>query len=129
MTRLRTLVLSRLRESGEPISAQALARALEAACDQVTVYRTLRYLEEQNLAESFVLHCAEHGTERYWAALDGGAHRHWFHCEQCHRFTDMGACALRDQVAAWEREHGFRIRHHTLYATGVCAGCGGAGKH
>mgnify|MGYP000904657522 CR=1 FL=1 len=125
MTRARELVLETLKSSGEPLSAQALYAAIGRACDQATVYRALGFLEAKGLAESFVLHCDEHGTERYYCAGDAG-HRHWFHCERCHRFIDLGACRLGALLDAMESERGLTVLHHALYLSGLCPSCSGS---
>jgi len=116
-------VLSALDAAAEPLSASGVLAAVKDGCDQATVYRSLDYLETAGKAESFVLRCAEHGTERYFVS-SGRPHRHWFHCECCHRFIDIGACALDGLVAELETERGFSVRAHTLYFTGLCPDCG-----
>ena len=75
MTRARKAVLAALEAAGEPLSAALVVEAVDGACDQATVYRALHYLEESGRAESFVLHCSEHGVKRYYAPV-GPAHRH-----------------------------------------------------
>ncbi len=133
MTRSRKEILAILREAESPVSAIQVAKGFpdEAGPDQATVYRTLHWLEENGFADSFVLHCSNHGTERYYSAIrDPGGnqlpHRHWFHCVACHRFTDLGTCGLRGLLEGYERDLGLRIEGHTLYCTGLCADCGGA---
>ena len=127
MTRAREAALEILRNALEPLSAAAIFGMTGDRFDQATVYRTLHYLEDHGYADSFILHCDEHGTERYYTARsDSGddlSHRHWFHCEQCHRFTDLGCCRLKDLVAGYEAEHDIKVRSHTLYLTGICASC------
>lgn len=122
MTKARAAVLALLDAAGEPLPASSLASRLGELCDQATVYRALHHLEDAGLAESFVLHCAEHGTERYYASTKA-EHRHWFHCEVCHRFVDLGACRIGGLVAEFERELGLRVSRHTMYLSGVCAAC------
>ncbi|HOT62166.1 MAG TPA: transcriptional repressor [Treponemataceae bacterium] len=122
MTRARESTLSILREANEPLSAAGVFR-LAAGFDQATVYRALHYLEEKGLAVSFILACEEHGTERYYAVSDSGKHRHWFHCERCHRFVDLGDCAIEPLVERYETAYGIDIRSHTLSLTGTCADC------
>jgi Fur family ferric uptake transcriptional regulator len=117
-------VLAALTVATEPLSTAGVLAVVGESCDQATVYRALDYLESAGRAESFVLRCSEHGTERYFVS-SGRPHRHWFHCESCHRFIDIGACALDGLMAELERERGFRIRGHTLYFTGCCPACGG----
>ncbi len=126
MTRARTAIQSILRDADEPLSAASVFRSLAGAFDQATVYRTLHYLEGKGFADSFVLHCAEHGTERYFTARSEASresHRHWFHCESCHRFTDLGDCQLSAMLDLFESRHGVAIRDHSLNLTGLCAEC------
>lgn len=122
MTRAREAALEVLRGAGTPLSAAGVLETLGACCDQATVYRTLHYLEARGLAESFTLHCEEHGTERYYVAAEAG-HRHWFHCEACHRFVDLGGCRIEGLAADLEAELGLRVRRHVLYFTGLCPDC------
>ncbi len=122
MTKAREAVLAALAAAAEPLSASGVIEAIGGASDQATVYRALHYLEDSGRAESFVLHCSEHGVERYYAS-GGAAHRHWFHCEACHRFIDLGACRIGGMIGEVERELGLRVMRHTLYMTGRCPGC------
>jgi len=128
MTRSRKQVLAVLQRARQPLSAAAVHQELGLCCDQATVYRTLHYLEDQGLAESFVLHCSEHGTERYYTAIlgeDGRAlpHRHWFHCTRCHAFIELGNCAVSAMVRAFESSQQVSVQHHVLYLTGLCSQC------
>ncbi len=128
MTRSRKAVLDILVSAQEPRSASDVFALMAGSADQATVYRTLHYLEENGFAESFILHCTSHGTERFYTVSSSGAgekemHRHWFHCEDCHRFTDLGNCTLDDLVQGYETRHGIEVKTHTLYLTGVCASC------
>jgi Fur family transcriptional regulator, ferric uptake regulator len=123
MTKTRKAVLDILMLQQEPSTAQQLYTHMQSSCDQVTVYRTLRYLEEAGFAESFVLHCSEHGTERYYCVSGTDKHRHWFHCESCHCFIDMGNCQLEKMVRQYEADHSLKILNHTLYFTGLCTDC------
>lgn len=128
MTKARIAVLEVLGKATEPLTAASVHLALEISIDQVTVYRTLHYLEEHGMADSFILHCANHGTERYYtvtpdAKNDGMLHRHWFHCERCHRFIDLGECTLASLVEDYEKQLGLAVHSHTLYLTGFCPDC------
>ncbi|MBU0928509.1 MAG: transcriptional repressor [Spirochaetes bacterium] len=122
MTRARAAVLETLNGSREPMSAGGVAAAVAGCCDQATVYRALHYLEDEGLAESFVLHCAERGVERFYVGANA-PHRHWFHCESCHRFIDLGACRIGGLVSEFERELGLRVSRHTMYLSGKCRDC------
>ncbi len=134
MTRARREILAILRAAASPLSAVEVIRSFPGGTgpDQATVYRALHWLEDGGYAESFVLHCLEHGTERYYAAIldESGralAHRHWFHCVSCHRFTDLGECGLEGLIAGYENDLGVKINAHTLYCTGVCGPCAKSG--
>lgn len=122
MTRARAHVLETISSADGPLSARQLCETFRNEHDPATIYRALHYLEEKGSVESFILHCDCHGTERYYVARSG-AHRHWFHCERCHRFTDLGPCQFNDLVGKMTAEKGLEIRSHTFYATGICADC------
>ncbi len=122
MTKARMHVLKAVSEAREPRSARQLCEMFHDVHDPATIYRALHFLEAQGEIESFILHCDIHGTERYYVAHEG-AHRHWFHCERCHRFTDLGPCRFDDLVRTMSKEFELEIHSHTFYATGVCADC------
>lgn len=122
MTKARKAALEALGSAAEPLSAAGIMAAIGACCDQATVYRALHYLESSGFAESFVLHCHEHGTERYYVSA-AIAHRHWFHCESCHRFMDLGVCKLGRIVDDLEVELGLKVHRHVMYLTGLCGAC------
>ncbi len=122
MTKARTHVLEAITQAKEPVSARRLCEKFQSDYDPATIYRALHYLEGKGRLDSFILHCSEHGTERYYV-LHSGEHRHWFHCERCHRFTDLGLCRFDDLVAQMSAEKGLAITSHTFYATGVCPEC------
>lgn len=127
-TKARQAIIETLARSSVPLSAAAVYEALGVCADQATVYRNLHLLESEGFAESFILHCADHGTERYYTASDRTSgdrtsHRHWFHCERCHHFTDLGSCTLAPLVSEFEAKNGITVHTHTLYLTGICASC------
>ena len=109
-----------LQASRRPVTVARLQD--ELGCSRATVYRALRWLEERGFAESFALHCEEHGTERYYVR-SAETHRHWFHCESCHRFIDLGACRIEGLSAQLEKDLGVRINRHILYFVGCCPSC------
>ena len=124
MTKSRKAILQVLESAKVPLSASDVAASVSCDCDQATVYRTLHYLEDHDLATSFVLHCEKHGTERYYSAVAAaGCHHHWFHCESCHRFIDLGACSLEPVLRELENRHGLEVLSHTFFLTGICPDC------
>ena len=128
-TKARQAIMETLARAKAPLTAAAVYEALGESADQATVYRNLHLLDEAGLADSFILHCADHGTERYYTARaetdesGQGAHRHWFHCEKCHSFTDLGSCTLASLVSDYETRYDISVLTHTLYLTGICADC------
>jgi Fur family ferric uptake transcriptional regulator len=122
MTKARAAVLAILEGAEQPLGARDIAASLKGRCDQATVYRTLHYLEERGLADSFVLHCHDHGSERFYAAR-GGRDRHWFHCELCHAFIELGFCAIEPLIPCIENDHGVKVRRHSMSVEGLCGQC------
>jgi Fur family transcriptional regulator, ferric uptake regulator len=122
MTKARQAVLAILDATQEPLSAARIYALAGTCCDQATIYRALSYLEESGRAESFVLHCMEHGTERYFISKKI-PHRHWFHCESCHKFIDLGICQIEELAAKIENAYDIEVRRHTLYFSGLCRKC------
>lgn len=125
MTKARKALLDVLIHSRMPVCAADLVGHPDLPFDQATIYRNLHYLEDQGYADSFVLHCSDHGTERYYSYRRGsdGSHHHWFHCENCHKFIDLGGCGYANQLRHWESEYGFSIHDHTFFVTGICKEC------
>jgi Fur family ferric uptake transcriptional regulator len=120
----REAILAAIEASPGPSSAADIVRCLEGRCDTATVYRGLHRLEGEGRLEAFVFECAERGVERYYLSR-ASAHRHFFHCERCHRFIDLGECRLGEIVGELERERGLRVEGHTLSFTGICTDCRG----
>jgi Fur family ferric uptake transcriptional regulator len=125
MTKARMRILSLLKEATKPLAASEIATLVDGQCDMATVYRTLHYLEDNLLATSFILHCKVHGTERYYTETEGigSGHHHWFHCEQCHRFIDLGGCDLEPLLRSYEQKSGVVVHDHTFFLTGLCPDC------
>jgi len=122
MTKNTGRLLEVLDAARSPVAVADLARAMEGVCDLATLYRTLRRLESTGLLESFAFECRKRGIERYWQRRSS-THRHFFHCESCHRFLDVGACRLSTMTREVERDLGAEIQGHTLYFTGTCKDC------
>jgi Fur family ferric uptake transcriptional regulator len=90
MTKARKATLEALKQSKQPLTATEVHKIINLKCNVVTVYRNLSYLESIGKATSFVYSCAENGTQRYYSS----EHSHFFHCERCHSFTNLGSCKL-----------------------------------
>jgi len=128
MTKARTNVLHILTEKESPLTAQEISSLVKEQMNPVTVYRTLHYLESNGYCESFLLHCSKKGTERYYIPLvdhEGHtcSHHHWFHCENCHQFIDLGSCKIDSLLDSYTKELGITILHHNLSLSGICHSC------
>ncbi|NCB00741.1 MAG: transcriptional repressor [Spirochaetia bacterium] len=128
MTKARKAILEILQKKKVPQSALDIFSSVEDEMNQVTVYRTLHYLESKGYVDSFVLHCTQKGTERYYVALldplgNSCEHHHWFHCEICHQFTDLGSCQIDSLIDLYNKEHNITILHHNLSLSGICQTC------
>ncbi|MCX7788063.1 MAG: transcriptional repressor [Spirochaetes bacterium] len=122
MTKARKTILDTVEDSPVPLSASEIHKKITRPMDLVTVYRSLKYLEDNGFLESFSFTCTDKRTERYYYRRRE-PHVHFFHCEQCHTFLDLGKCELDTQVIRLETQFGVRIATHTLYFTGICARC------
>lgn len=127
MTKNSEAVLAALEAKKIPSSVADLAGLLEGRCDLATVYRSLHRLEAEGLVEAFAFECRERGIERYYLSRRR-PHRHFFHCESCHRFIDLGECRLGGIVEELEREFDLEVESHTLYLTGRCKACAAAAR-
>jgi Fur family ferric uptake transcriptional regulator len=123
MTKARRETLNVLQEANFPLSANDIVKKIAITVDPVTIYRTLKYLEERGYTDSFLLHCEDHGTQRYYTFRDKDAHHHWFHCKKCHSFIDLGSCELESILKRYQKEFGIAIADHTLNLVGLCPKC------
>jgi Fur family ferric uptake transcriptional regulator len=124
MTKTRLAVYETLQGSEVPLSAAEIYKRIPMNLDLATVYRSLHYFEDQGKIESFSFTCAEKGTERYFYRRKE-PHAHFFHCEGCHKFINLGDCRVGGMLQDIESDYGVKIESHTLYFTGLCGGCSG----
>lgn len=122
MTKKREILLNLMTQSPAPLNAGQIFERVEGELDLATVYRGLKYLEEQNLLDSFLFHCVDRGTERYYT-LKGEGHHHFLHCQECHRFFVLDYCPLEESLGGIEEKYGFRISEHILTIKGTCREC------
>lgn len=139
MTIIRKTVLELVKASSVPLSAGTIYEQLvsqkKLTCNLASVYRTLKYLELEHLAMSFILYCEAHGTERYYYA-NTHIHTHWFHCRVCHQFFDIGSavtennhCIIDSTAETIQTLYGFSVEQHSLVFTGICKNCRQTQKH
>ncbi len=123
MTRARSFIMTALRSSDIPLSAEDLLRNLPGECHKTalsTVYRTLDTLAARGLVRRLTLvdgDCA-------LFELVAGPHRHYAVCLGCHAFIPLDDCPVDKSVCATLSERGFDVTDHTLVLYGYCRACG-----
>ncbi len=115
------MILEKIQNSDQPLCAQQIYEEMKEALDLATVYRGLKYLEENSEISSFLLDCSERGVERYYSSFFAH-HKHYMHCMACHRFTPIDTCPLGG-FESLEKKTGFRIDEHFLTLKGLCKKC------
>ena len=124
MTAIRQATLDVIGDSPTPLSAAMIAKNIPISCDMASVYRALHYLEKKDHLHSFILHCPEHGTERYYTIRGSSSHHHhWFHCLKCHTFINLGDCPVASILPQYEKKFGLEVTDHNLYVSGLCSSC------
>ncbi|MBW1635606.1 MAG: transcriptional repressor [Deltaproteobacteria bacterium] len=123
LTPKRRLVLDVIESSAHPLSSQEIYLLKEGSLNLATVYRTLTYLEKNNLIEAFSLFSESVGTVRYYFRRNH-PHLHFFFCKSCHSFTPYHDCTFSQQAREEiEKKYEHQIDSHVLYFTGICREC------
>jgi Fur family ferric uptake transcriptional regulator len=114
-------VLATLREQSQPISAQALHRALGAQrpIGLATVYRALDALKLLGLVQ----HRVTLTGENLYSAVEHD--HHYLTCLQCGVSVPVDTCPVKELEVQIQGASSFRIYYHTLEFFGVCEGCEG----
>jgi Fur family ferric uptake transcriptional regulator len=112
-------VLATLREQPQPLSAQALHRALGAQrpIGLATVYRALDALKLLGLVQ----HRVTLTGENLYSAVEHD--HHYLTCLQCGVSVPVEACPVQELAAQLQGTSSFRIYYHTLEFFGVCDSC------
>ena len=100
-------------------------RKINPRVGYATVYRTLKLLQECELAEE--RHFAD-GQTRYENAEHGDEHHDHMICDRCGRifeFTDEGLERLQEDIAS---RLGFVLARHRLELYGICRECREGGR-
>ncbi|NBF39039.1 MAG: transcriptional repressor [Spirochaetes bacterium] len=121
-TETREQILETINTVKSPLSAQQVHARCGLDVNLATVYRALHYLEQIDRVDSFTMLCSRDGTNRYFHSK-AAPHRHFFHCDSCHRFIPIDRCPVADEIASVEAELGCEVRSHVLYYVGLCAEC------
>lgn len=121
-TRQRQLVLSLLREAGEPLTAGELyERAVkrQPTLAKSTVYRNLDALLERGE----IAHGLLDSGESFYTAAYEGEHRHYMVCKGCNRLFDLPECPLESMERELRESVGFEVTDHVVQVYGYCAAC------
>lgn len=119
----RQLVLEIIESSDCPLSSQEIFARRKGEINLATVYRSVNYLEKQNLIEGFSLFSESKGSVRFYFRKRR-PHLHFFFCGRCHSFTPFHDCIFsRQSRAEIEEKYQHKIQSHVLYFTGLCRDC------
>lgn len=128
MTAQRRLLLSILDSLGEHPTAEELfhlARQRDTALNLSTVYRTLRWLEHENLVSTRVF-AEDRRQERFDAALP--SEHHHFMCTNCKNVIEFDTELLEAIKIRFREQSGTMVRTGSIVLYGLCRNCIQAGN-
>ena len=123
MTNQRRLLLSILDSLGKHPTAEELlliAREQDPDLNLSTVYRTLRWLEAENLV-SARLFAEGRRQERFDAALP--SEHHHFMCTGCKRVIEFDTDLLTDIKTQFQNSSGASVSTGSIVLYGLCSRC------
>lgn len=123
MTSQRRLLLSILDTLGEHPTADELlllARQEDPDLNLSTVYRTLRWLEAENLISTRVF-AEERRKERFDAALP--SEHHHFMCTSCKDVIEFDTDLLGAIKGEFQEQRGAQVSTGSIVLYGLCAKC------
>jgi Fe2+ or Zn2+ uptake regulation protein len=125
MTAQRRMILEVLESYPDHPTAEEVylrARESDASLHLSTVYRTLRWLEE----EGFVSPCwfeDERRQERFDTGGDGGQDHYHFRCQVCNQIVEFSEPLIERIKTIFEEQYGGSVESATLILYGVCETC------
>lgn len=122
ITPKRKQILETINNSAMPLSAGQIHELLGQKPNLATVYRTLNFLEANNLINGFSLFSSDKGTVRYYFR-NQNPHLHFLFCRECHGFTPYHDCFFAENKKDIERKYKYKIQTHVLYFSGLCDNC------
>ena len=125
MTAQRKLILAALAESPDHPTAEEIYRQVQPkypALNLSTVYRTLRWLEQEGLVNSRHFEGEPH-QDRFDPVAVQGADHHHFRCRACNHIIEFDAPQLDHVRRMFTGEHGGRVESASLVFYGLCADC------
>jgi len=125
MTRQRRLILAALTECADHPTAEDIYRAVlpaDPTLNLSTVYRTLRWLEQEGLLTSRHFEGEPH-QDRFDPVAEQGSDHYHFRCRSCNRIIEFDAPLLEQVKQTFSRQHNAAINSASLILYGLCADC------
>ncbi len=123
MTEQRRVILETLESLDSHPSAEELHSIVKKQCPAIhlsTVYRTLRWLEQEGLISSRWFE-EERRQERFDPALP--VEHHHFLCTQCSKVIEFDNVLVNTVVKRFEADFEAKIEATTFVLYGLCANC------
>jgi len=125
MTAQRRLILAVLAESQDHPTAEELYQRVQPknpALNLSTVYRTLRWLEQEGLVASRHFEGEPH-QDRFDPVAEQKPDHHHFRCRACNRIIEFDAPLLEQVKQRFTRQQGGQVESAALVLYGLCADC------
>lgn len=126
MTAQRRLILEALEASPDHPTAEDIynrARLTDATLHLSTVYRTLRWLEEEGFVSPRFFDDDSRRQERFDPVSEDSADHHHFRCQICNTIVEFPEPLIDEIKAAYEKKFGGQVQSATLTLYGVCEDC------
>jgi Fur family ferric uptake transcriptional regulator len=117
-TSARRAIAEHLDGRGGHATLQQLSQELHPTVSKITVYRTVRLLEEAGLVERLELHGVDHYEVR-------GEHHDHIVCVRCGQVAEFHSDGIEARQRAIALAHGFEATGHRHLLYGRCASCRG----
>ncbi len=116
----RQAILATLEAADRPLTVEEIRQGMGDTSSGIpTIYRNLQRFVAEGWIE--VLPSPDQ-VQRYVRCRSIGHHHHIL-CEGCGCVAEVEGCGLEAALADYERQSGFRLRHHQLTLTGLCPRC------
>lgn len=128
MTHQRRLILQTLAECNDhPTAEEIFARARDRSpgLNLSTVYRTLRWLEQEGLVNTRLFE-DERRQERFDPVAEVGQDHYHFRCRACNQIIEFPAPLIETIKAQYSAQYGGSVETATLMLYGLCADCAGS---
>lgn len=130
MTAQRRLILATLAECSDHPTAEEIYQRVQPknpALNLSTVYRTLRWLEQEGLVNSRHFDGEPH-QDRFDPVADENSDHHHFRCRSCNRIIEFDAPLLEQVKQIFTRQQGGQVESAALVLYGLCTDCASAAE-